>query len=296
MSAVISKQMPYLARRKKPDNLSFWLFVAAIIHTIVLIGVTFSSPSPAPISKAIEVTIVNSKAKKPPENAKYLAQSNQIGAGIENQKPTLVEKKKPSLAQDAKQQQQITATNQIKIEHRLITRKTAAEKMPSAQQAEPEQTQDKQDQQSQPEMSMEELDRQIAQLGAKVEELKESADKTRIKSINAVSAHKYAAADYVKEWDRKVEGVGNSNYPVINGRKDFSATLSMEVGIGADGSIYDIKILKSSGSIELDKAAQQIVENSAPFPPLPESITQELDVLSIRREWSFSQEAISSSD
>jgi protein TonB len=64
----------------------------------------------------------------------------------------------------------------------------------------------------------------------------------------------------------------------------------MEVGIKADGSVYDVKILKSSGIAELDQATERIVRMMAPFTPLPPEITQELDVLSIKREWSFSND------
>jgi protein TonB len=65
----------------------------------------------------------------------------------------------------------------------------------------------------------------------------------------------------------------------------------MDVGIKADGSIYSIRINKSSGNPELDDAAIKIVRMSAPFPPLPLDLTKELDVLVITRVWKFSDES-----
>lgn len=290
MSAQFASQLPYWEMRKSSDTLSVWLFIAAVIHAIVLMGVAFVPPKPQIVSKAIEVTIVNSATKKAPENAKYFAQNNQIAAGLENQKPMPVEKKRPSSGADKrKQHESQTAKPQTAIQHRLITQKAAPKKLESAEKQEPTEAKDESSK-SQPELSMEELDKQIAQLGAKIQYLKESSEKTNIKSVNMISAHRYVAAQYVKDWERKVERIGNLNYPQINGTQDFSGNLSMDVGINADGSIYDMKIVKSSGISELDEAAKRIVNMSAPFAPLPEVITKELDVLRIRRVWSFSNE------
>ncbi|MGZ8144487.1 MAG: TonB family protein, partial [Methylosarcina sp.] len=69
------------------------------------------------------------------------------------------------------------------------------------------------------------------------------------------------------------------------------ATLSMDVGIKVDGSIYSMRIRKSSGIPELDEAAKNIVKMSAPFAPLPLELQKELNVLVITRVWKFSDES-----
>lgn len=296
MFAQFLNLMSSTEQSKNPDVLSVWLFIAAVIHAVLLMGVTFAPPKPHVISKAIEVTIVNSATKKAPENARFFAQANQIAAGSENQKPVPVAKKKLTPGQHQRKQKQTrSAKAKSAVEHRLITRKKAKKKLHSAQkhEAPPENDESKQ---SQPELSVEELDKQIALLELKLQQQKENSEKTRVKAINQISAHKYIAAQYIKDWERKVERIGNLNYPEINGRKDFSGTLRMDVGVKGDGTIYDIQIVKSSGIPELDEAAKRIVHMGEPFAPLPESITQELDVLRIQREWSFSDEgAISTS-
>ncbi len=65
----------------------------------------------------------------------------------------------------------------------------------------------------------------------------------------------------------------------------------MEVGIKADGSLYNIRIKKSSGISGLDQAAEQIVRMCAPFAPLPPELLDELEVLVITRVWKFSDES-----
>ncbi len=277
-------------RRVTDDRLLFSLFIASVIHIVLLMGIRFTAPQPENISKAIEITLVNSPSRKAPENARYLAQANQIGAGLEKQKPLPAERKSPNNGDYWQKQARQQAATQppSPIEHRLITQKNHEYQQLSAKKVDESQT----DTQSttQPELSIEEIDRQIAQLGAKIHYLKESSDKTIVKSINAISAHQFVGAQYIKNWDRKVERIGNLNYPEINGSSDFSGVLTMEVGINRDGQIYDIKIVTSSGVPELDEAAKRIVRISAPFAPLPEQLTEQLDVLSIQRVWSFSEE------
>ncbi len=296
MSAQFLNQMPYQELPKKTDSLTIWLFIAAVIHAIVLMGLGFENPKPQIISKSIEVTIVNSSAKKAPENAKYFAQANQIAAGSEQQKPQPIEKKKPQAGHDQKKQKRVKSSKaQTQIEHRLITQKQAEKKLESAQKQEENQEDDK-NTQAQPELSVEELDKQIALLELKLKKQQENSEKTNIKSINGISAHKYIAAQYIKQWENKVQRNGNLNLPEINGTQSFSGTLVMDVGVETDGSLYNTVIVKSSGIAALDKAAKQIVKMSAPFTPLPKEVAEQLDVLRIRREWVFSNgETVSTS-
>jgi protein TonB len=106
-----------------------------------------------------------------------------------------------------------------------------------------------------------------------------------------VSANKYVAAQYLHDWETKVAGVGNRNYPEAATKPGFSATLTMDVGIDIDGNIDSIRITHSSGNPELDEAAKKIVRMSAPFPPLPQALRDELDILKITRVWKFTDES-----
>lgn len=59
-------------------------------------------------------------------------------------------------------------------------------------------------------------------------------------------------------------------YPAQAKRDKLSGTLAMSFTINQDGSISDIRVLKSSGVEVLDLAAVQAVEKATPFMPLPE--------------------------
>jgi TonB family protein len=128
------------------------------------------------------------------------------------------------------------------------------------------------------------LERQIAQMGAKI---RYATQNTRIKFVHTVSRHKYVAAQYIKNWENKIERTGNLNYPRVAIKEGSFASLTMDVGIQANGDIYSIRVSKSSGTKALDDAAKRIVHLSAPFSALPKELLEEVDVLVIRRKWKF---------
>jgi protein TonB len=145
-----------------------------------------------------------------------------------------------------------------------------------------------------PPLSLDDLATQIAQVGEKFGNLPapEEANDNRVKKINSVREHKVSARQYILDWQRKVERMGNLNYPEVARQKDFSAKLVMEVGINSDGSIHSIKIKKPSGTPALDEAAKNIVQMGEPYAALPKNLAQELDVLIIQRTWLFADESV----
>ncbi|HMR02007.1 MAG TPA: TonB family protein, partial [Candidatus Competibacter phosphatis] len=57
--------------------------------------------------------------------------------------------------------------------------------------------------------------------------------------------------------------------------------------IRADGSLREVRILRSSGNAELDRAARRIVELAAPYPPFPAELRRRVDLLRIESPWRF---------
>jgi len=270
------------------DSLLIALFFAAIIHAVILLGINFSIPIPEKVNKQIEITLASTPAKRAPKKAKYLAQDNQVGAGKQSKKPTPPKQKLPSNGKTPNKKPSQRKSQQIskpKAEKKLITQKKAEQKITvSKKQKTPSKK-------KRPKLSAESLQKQIAQLGAEIRHSQQNSEQTKIKFVNSVSTHKYVAAQYMKDWENKVERTGNLNYPDVAKKKGFSGTLTMDVGIKADGSIYSIRITKSSGNKALDDAAKRIVRLSAPFAVLPTDLLKELDVLVIPRVWKFSDES-----
>ncbi|NOT13071.1 MAG: energy transducer TonB [Methylococcaceae bacterium] len=270
------------------DALLISLVAAALVHIVLVMGMNFSKPEPEKFSRAIDITLVNTPARNIPQKAKFLAQENQIGAGEKAKMPEPPAQKLPS--QGSTQKKTIDKTSdevsKPKAKQQVVTQHTAEKKVSTTKAPDPASNTE-----TKPHISAESLQQQVAQLGAEIRLSHPSADETKIKFVDSVSAHKYMAAQYMKDWESKVERTGNLNYPEVAAKKNFSATLTMDVGIKADGSIYSIRINKSSGNPALDEAAQKIVRMSSPFAPLPSELLKELDVLVITRVWKFSDES-----
>lgn len=271
------------------DRMLVALFVAFLIHMIIVLGVRFTEPdAPVQNNRSIDVVLITNPAKKAPKKAQYLAQDNQIGAGEKISKPQPPAQRIVSQGNSAKKQSdkieqeaaEPKTKQKVAVQHKAPV-KVDAQKQPETNH----------DNEKRPHLTAESLQQQIAQYGTEIRLKQQSADQTKIKFANSVSAHQYVAAQYVKDWERKVERTGNMNYPSIAAKKNFNGTLTMDVGIKADGSIYSIRISKPSGYPELDEAAKRIVKMSAPFPALPSELLKELNVLVISRKWKFTDEA-----
>ncbi|MGZ5049520.1 MAG: TonB family protein [Methylobacter sp.] len=271
------------------DTLLIALLLATVVHVVVGLGINFTMPRPEQVSRAIDITLVNMPSQKAPEAAQFLAQENQIGAGEQSHKSEPPPQQLPSRsANQAKPQAKkvVPEQSEAKATKKVITAPKAEKKAVTANK--PENTAHAE---SHPQLTRELLQQQIAQLGTEIRLNQQSDEQSKIKFVESVSAHKYVAAQYMKDWEDKVERTGNLNYPEVAAKKNFSGILTMDVGIKADGSIYSIRISQSSGNAELDEAAKKIVRMSAPFAPLPMELRKELDVLVITRVWKFSDES-----
>ena len=273
------------------DSLLIALFVAAIVHVVIVLGINFTAPKPEKISRSIDITLVNTPAKKAPKEAKFLAPDNQIGAGEKNNKPQPPAQRLPGNGNSPTQQAKKHTPEESapKAAHKKITRQKAEQQVVTT--SKPARVNQ---QKERPHLSPETLQQQLAQLGTEIRQSQQNAEDAHIKFVSEVSTHKYVAAQYLQDWESKVERVGNLNYPEVAAKKNFSGALTMDVTINADGSIHDITVKRSSGNQALDEAAKRIVRMSAPFAPLPLELLKELNpkILGITRIWKFSDESM----
>ncbi|MDD4907188.1 MAG: TonB family protein, partial [Methylobacter tundripaludum] len=238
------------------DSLLVALFLAAVIHVVIGLGINFTAPQPEQVSRSIDITLVNMPTPNAPEKAQLLAQENQLGAGEQSKKPEPPPQQLPSQGNNPAKQVKKSEPehSEPKAAKKLITQKKAEKKIVTASKPDTGQHTEKH-----PQLTAEMLQQQIAQLGTEIRLNQQTAEQTKIKFVDSVSAHKYVAAQYMKDWEDKVERTGNLNYPEVAAKKNFSGTLTMDVGIKADGSIYSIRINQSSGNPALDEAAKKIV-------------------------------------
>ena len=114
-----------------------------------------------------------------------------------------------------------------------------------------------------------------------------AAKRPRIKRLTSLSTVSSADAFYLNSWRRKIETIGNLNYPEEARRRKLYGSLSLMVAILPDGSLKEVEVLESSGHKVLDDAAIRIVRLAAPYAPFPDELRQSTDVLEIIRTWQF---------
>lgn len=276
------------------DALLLAVFVATIVHIGIMLGVNFKAPQAPKVNKSIEITLSHAPLKKAPKQSKYLAPDHQLGAGDDTQKPQPVKQNLPTppvqaTAVTKAEPQKLPAQEAKKpTPQKVLTQPKAPVALPKPVENIEEPVEEAPAEK--PKLTAEALQQQIAQLGEQIRNTRQSTEDSKIKFVKSVSTHKYLAAQYVKDWEDKVERTGNLNYPAAARKPGVSQTLTMDVGINPDGSIYSMRIVQSSGNTALDEAAKRIVKMSAPFAELPTELLQEVNVLVITRVWKFSDE------
>lgn len=277
------------------DRFSFTLFLALALHAVLVLGITFAPESPTPSAQTMEITLAQFDDEKAPEKADFLAQTNQVGSGTENEARELTTPHPSDLAQPAPPEappQSPARTEPEKTQKAPVVSTTGASdrKVAPAKDADQERPAPVRKKKSLMERSLE-----IAALEARFDAQQQAyARKPRVMRVTAASTLKSSNAWYVQNWVSKVTRVGNINYPTEARREGLYGTLRMLVSLRKDGTIKEVSILQSSGSRVLDDAAIRIVRMASPFAPFPEEMSENVDELEIIRTWSFQKRGLSS--
>jgi len=139
----------------------------------------------------------------------------------------------------------------------------------------------------------------FASQGAEITQLTSDLDaratlesgRLRRQAVSA-STRELRYANYLAAWARKVERIGNLNYPQVAREQQLYGNLILHVAVRADGSVEHIRVVRSSGLEVLDQAAIEIVKLAAPYAPFPPDIAKDTDVLDIIRTWQFTRRGV----
>jgi protein TonB len=272
------------------DRLGLTLFLAAALHATVILGVSFA-PTDRPDREALptlDVILVQSNSRKPPEEADFLAQANQDGGGTAEEKArprAPVSAPTPVDRQGVAPIRQETASKPKKPRQspKPITVAKAEVKQPTPPK-EPEPR-------SKPKPKTADIvsrSLEIARLQAEVNDAIETyAKRPRVLALSA-RTKEAVEASYLEAWVRKVERIGNLNYPEEARRRNLSGTLRLNVRLDAEGRVVNMMVSLSSGHPVLDEAAKHIVDLASPFAPFPKALRKKTDHIMIVRTWEFS--------
>jgi protein TonB len=94
-------------------------------------------------------------------------------------------------------------------------------------------------------------------------------------------------APYLVAWRAKVERIGTLNFPAAARAAGAHANPVIEVAIDSRGRLVKAAIRRSSGDPELDQAALSILRLASPFDPFPPQLAHRYRVLRFVYEWQF---------
>jgi protein TonB len=270
------------------DRLITMLFLAALLHGLVIVGVTFNAAAAAQGgAPGLEVLLVSDELPEADKNpdATYLAQRTQIGSG-NTRAAVAPHNRSSSVALQAHagtaggnsladsgdmagtQEERVLTSSAWSTVVRYLADTGSAGSVrdrPLLIDAPPTAQPGPQDEQG------------PAQLrGPQRDELWVTPD-TRASIV----------APYLDAWRRKVERIGDINYPTAARANKAAANPVLEVGIAAEGTLERAVITRSSGDPELDQAALAILKLASPFEAFPPEVAAQYRVLRFAYEWQF---------
>ena len=287
-SAIYAYSEPQPAVRAA-GRLGFTLLIATLLHLAIILGVSFTFSDLPELSKSLDVTLATFKSEKEPEKADFIAQDSQLGSG------SLEEAAVPKTTEKAPYQD--TKVNKVQVESSveptpvipevkkvITTPKPQPQKVVSTPKPQPKPKPVRKT----PVLDREQLSAEIASLEAELAfEQQQYAKRPRINRQNTAATKRDISAWYRDAWRKKVERIGNLNYPEEARRNSLYGSLRVLVIVRSDGSLELMRVLESSGHPILDKAALNIVRLSAPFAPFTGELAANYDQVEIIRTWRF---------
>ena len=108
----------------------------------------------------------------------------------------------------------------------------------------------------------------------------------KVKRLQANSIVNSEEAVYLNLWQREIETAGDKI--IANNQSSLSGTVQIMAKIDIYGNLVSSEILISSGNTLVDQMAISILNESAPFAPFNETMSNEYGLLEIVRDWNFS--------
>ena len=284
-----------LDRGPVPDRLPPMLFLAALVHGILIIGITFNAVLGSETSDAIslEVTIVADPDQniERPEKAEYLAQASQQGGG------NTQEQVRPS----APLQSEVPIDNigdeaGDSLADSALFKDTADQVLTSRMEQDPSVMDKPRDDPSPDESNAILLESGAAQTLPLPNEDKANLlihDQNLRQLVTSVDTKESNIASYLQRWKTKIETIGVKYFPEKGAMQGISGSPTLEVTISASGQLTEAIVRNSSGSKTVDQAALNILRRAAPFDPFPEAIRVDYDQLRFAYKWQFNEMGVS---
>ena len=267
------------------DRLLVTVFLAGLLHLIVILGITFAPPRrDESLVPTLEVLLVAESVPEAPfnERASYLAQRTQQGSGNDAEAT-----RRPGSAGSASESPGEIDGNAGVQSMNGPTGGDAS--VLAGSDRELRYIADSRD----PSSSLPSMPRRsVAGDQSLLAGIDDNSD-VRLKGAGrhellvTPSTRSSDVAVYLDAWKRRVEQVGTLHFPNEARRRELNGYPVIEVALAATGALVDTQLRRSSGHPELDNAAVAILKLATPFEAFPQELAARHDVLRFAYEWQF---------
>ena len=272
------------------ERFGFTIFLSVCFHAIVILGVSFTYLGKLNNNNALEVTFAQHHSIPTPDDVRFVTRESQNGDRAIDEASVPSKPFKSDFNNNLIQKilpvpGMVDIANEAEMQNIAII-STSAGKDKINQQLEvlePEKQQPASEESTSKKLSI-----VIRSLQEQLNIRRQAYDKRpRRYTISSASTKKSHDALYLDNWRRRIEAIGNINYPKEARREQIYGSLRLLVALLPNGEVKRIRVMKSSQHKVLDQAAIEIVELAAPFQPFPQAMRDEVDILEIIRTWQF---------
>ncbi|MEO8019542.1 MAG: TonB C-terminal domain-containing protein [Pseudomonadota bacterium] len=274
------------------DRLTTTVFMAALVHGVVIVGVTFSGVKhDTPGAPGLEVLIVSEDVPEARSNdtATYLAQRTQLGSG-NTLKPQEVARAPRAATEHAARNGRADGSALTEDSGALLA--TADNRALTTTAPMPEILY------FAPPASMIEMtevplltdgNNEQDKLGIDDEEEQQVRGPQRDELWVTADTRESLVAPYLVAWRNKVERMGTLNFPTGAWHAPGTRNPDVEVAILADGTLESAVIIHSSGSPRIDQWVVDILKLASPFDPFPKELAGKHRLLRFTYGWELAK-------
>lgn len=288
MSTVAARVPPHPGEYAIGENrrISATMVLSVLVHAMVLLGFGWAVESAAPIMPTLDVILTQTTSPLTRKQADFLAQASNQGGGEHDRTTRPRETQsgpapqpQPGIAPRPLQAQ--SPAPQPLPQDRVVSTLQADTRVAKAQATPPP------DEQALP-RGREKIarDMAMARLAAEIHLRSEQYARRPKRKFVSASTTEYVWAAYLSEWVKRVERVGNLNYPDEARRRRLAGKVVITIAIRRNGTVENAHIVQSSGIALLDASALRIASLAEPYAPLPRT-GDNPDVLHVTRTWLF---------
>jgi protein TonB len=269
------------------DRMTTTLFLAALFHGIVILGVTFAVPMlDTKPTQTLDVLLLTGDDTRAADNvgAQYLAQRNQQGSGTTDDQ---VRPANPASSAIPAQQAGIPDGNSSEYREAVSGQQSAEILSSRSEKSEVEYRsgEDRPAQQAEAPLALAPTTPRPIATNATDDTLRLRGKRSDGTFDVVPNTRESKLAPYIDAWRRKVERLGTLNFPQI--ARNGAGNPILEVSIHRDGSLGDVIIKRSSGRKDIDQAALSILRLASPFDPFPPELRKQYTELRFAYEWQF---------